>query len=146
MTTKATSTKFVKLQRGDGATSESFTTIGEIKSFDGPADDAPTLDASSFDSAVQEYIAGLPSPGEVSGTMNFVASDAQQQGLRSDLLAGTRRNFKLIFNDHPTTPTVFAFAAIVMHLSPSGSTNGILEQKFTLKRTGTTTYTYAPAV
>ena len=144
MATKAKSTKGVLLQRGDGGGSEVFTTIAEVKSFDGPTESAPDIEVSNFDSTAEEFIAGLPASGEVQMTLNFVGPDAQQQGLRTDLRAGTLRNFKLILNDHDTTKTTFAFAAIVKELGISGQTKAAVEAKCTLKLSGTPTVTYAP--
>lgn len=143
--TAAVSTRGLRLQRGDGATTEVFTTIGEVTDFTGPSETTEQLDATSFDSTAQEFIAGLPDNGEVSFDMNFVGSNAQQQGLRADLRAGTVRNFRLILNDHATTDTQFAFAAIVTNLSIQGASNAIIKASCTLKLTGAATVTYAPA-
>lgn len=146
MTTKATSSKGIKLQRGDGGGSEVFTTIGELTNVKGPSEKAPQLDATSFDSTAMEFIAGLSDGGEVTFDVNFVASNAQQQGLRTDHRAGTLRNFKLILNDHATTPTSIAFAAIVT--SPpdiAAGVNQVVKGSCSLKVSGQATWTYAPA-
>jgi hypothetical protein len=79
MTTKATSTKGIKLQRGDGAGSETFTTIAEVTNIKGPSEKAAQLDATSFDSDAMEFIAGLVDAGDLTFDVNFVASDVQQQ-------------------------------------------------------------------
>lgn len=146
MATKAKSTKGLRLQRGDGGGSEVFTTIGEVTNIKGPSEKAPQLDATSFDSTSMEFIAGLADGGEVTFDVNFVASDAQQQGLRTDLRAGTVRNFKLIVNDHATTPTTITFAAIVTAAPEiSGSVNQVIKSSCSLKVSGTATWSYAPA-
>jgi hypothetical protein len=144
MTTKATSTKGVKLQRGDGAGSETFTTIAEVLSWKGPTEKAPQLDASSFDSTAMEYISGLPDNGEVTFDVNWVGSDAQQQGLRTDLRAGTKRNFKLqLVDSGGVTPTIVSFAAIVTGAPElSGAVNQIVKGSCSLRITGQATYTY----
>jgi hypothetical protein len=146
MTTKATSTRGVKLQRGDGAATETFTTIAEIISFKGPSEKAPQLDATSFDSSAMEYIAGLPDNGELTAEVQYVGTDAQQQGLRSDLRAGTRRNFKLVLNDTPSggaNPTSIAFAAIVTQAPElGGGVNQVVKGSISLRITGTATWTY----
>ena len=64
MTSKATSTKGLKLQRGDGATSEAFTTIGEVTNIKGPSEKVDSLEVTSFDSTGKEYISGLTDAGE----------------------------------------------------------------------------------
>jgi hypothetical protein len=147
MTTKATSTKGIKLQRGDGAGSETFTTIAEVTNIKGPSEKAPQLDATSFDSTAMEYIAGLVDAGDLTFDVNFVASDVQQQALRTDLRAGTKRNFKLILADHPTTPTTVTFAAIITSAPElAGSVNQVLKGSCSVKITGLSTWTYAPVI
>lgn len=147
MTTKATSTKKVKLQRGDGGGPETFTTIAEIISFKGPTEKAPQLDATSFDSDAMEFIAGLPDNGELTAEVQYVGTDAQQQGLRTDLRAGTKRNFKLVLNDMPSggsNPTSIAFAAIVTQAPElGGGVNQVVKGSISLRISGTATWTYA---
>lgn len=147
MTTKATSTKFVKVQRGDGAASEVFTTIAEVTSFKGPSEKAPQLDATSFDSTAMEYISGLADNGELTFDVQFVGTDPQQQGLRTDLRNGTRRNFKIVLNDQPTggsNPTSVAFTAIVTGAPEiGGGVNQVVKGSCSLRITGTATWTYA---
>lgn len=146
MTTKATSTAGVKLQRGDGGGPEVFTTIAEITNVSGPSESAAQIDVTSFDSTSREFIAGLRDGGEISFDFNFVGSNLQQQGLRADLGAGAKRNFKLILNDHLTTPTTISFAAIVTAFSGmNGGVDAAVTASCTLKLSGDPTYTYAPA-
>ncbi len=146
MTTNAKSSIGVKLQRGDGAGSETFTTIGEVTSFKGPAEKAPQLDATSFDSTAMEYIAGLPDNGEVTFDCLFVGSNAQQQGLRTDLRAGTLRNFKLNLNDHVSDPTIVSFSAIVTGAPEiAASVNAVVKGSCSLRISGTPTWHYRPS-
>lgn len=146
MATNAKSSKNVKLKRGDGAGSEAFTTIGEVTSFKGPGEKAPQLDATSFDSTAMEFIAGLTDNGEITFDVNFVGSDAQQQGLRTDSRAGTLRNFKLDFNDHASDPTIASFAAIVTSPpEPSAAVNAIVKASCSLRISGTVTWHYRPS-
>ncbi len=145
MATKARSTKLTRLQIGDGGGSEVFTTVAECKNFTGPSDMIEQINVTSFDSSSQEFIStGQPDSGEVSFDMNYVGANAQQQQLRTDCRAGTLRNFKLIFNDHATTPTTIAFAAIITKLEPKGAVGSAYEQACTLKVSGTPIWTYAP--
>jgi hypothetical protein len=145
MTTKATSTKGVKLQRGDGGGPETFTTIAEVLSFKGPSEKAPQLDATSFDSVAMEFIAGLPDNGEITAEVQYVGSDAQQQGLRTDLRAGTKRNFKLVLNDSQgVQPTTVSFAAIVTQAPElGGGVNQVVKGSISLRISGQATWAYA---
>jgi hypothetical protein len=146
MATKAKSTKGTRLQIGDGGGSEVFTTIAECKNFTGPSDMVEQINVTSFDSSSQEYIStGQPDSGEVSFDMNFVGSNAQQQQLRTDCRSGVLRNFKLIKNDHATTPTTITFAAIVTKLEPKGDVGSAYSQSCSLKVSGTPSWSYAPS-
>ena len=142
----ATSTTGLKLQRGAGnGPPETFTTIGEVTDFSGPSESVEQIDVTSFDSTAKEYIASLPDSGEVTFGVNFVGSNAQQQGLRSDLRAGTVRNFKIIIKDDALEAgcTTVAFAAIVKNLDgPTGGVNAPITMKVTLKVSGQPTWTY----
>ncbi|HEY1089316.1 MAG TPA: phage tail tube protein [Archangium sp.] len=144
--TKAKSSKGIQLQRGDGGGSEVFTTIAEVTNITGPTENAGELDATSFDSTGMEFIGGLPDAGEVTFEVNFVGSNAQQQGLRTDSRAGTLRNFKLVLPDHATDPTTVAFSALVTKPPElSAAVNGVIKGSCTLKISGLPTWTYAPA-
>jgi hypothetical protein len=147
MTTKASSTRGVKLQRGDGGSPETFATIAEVTSFKGPSEKAPKIDATSFDSTAMEFIGGLPDNGEITAEVQFIATDAQQQGLRNDLRAGTKRNFKLVLNDMPVggaNPTSVAFAAIITQAPEiGGGVNQVVKGSITLVISGTAIWTYA---
>lgn len=146
MATNAKSSIGIKLKRGDGAGSETFTLIAEITSLKGPSEKAPQLDATSFDSTAMEFIAGLPDNGELTGELLFVGSNAQQQGLRTDLRAGTLRNFKLDLNDHASDPTVASFAAIVTQAPEvTAGVNQVVKGAFGLRISGSVSWHYRPS-
>jgi len=144
--TKAKPTKNTQIQRGDGGAPETFTTIGEVTSFNAPQVTVDQIEVTNFDSSAKEFISsGLADGGEIGLELNFVGSDAQQQGLRTDCYAGTTRNFKFIMNDHPTTKTTVTFSAFVKMLDgPKGGVGEAYKTAITLKVTGTPTWSYAP--
>lgn len=144
--TKAKSTKNTKVQRGDGAVSESFTTIGELTSFGAPGREQGEIDVTNFDSTAKEFIGdGLADGGTIQLDMNFVGGDGQQQGLRTDCESGVTRNFKIILNDHASTPTTFSFPAIVKKVDgPKGSIGEAYKMSVTLRVAGADTRSYAP--
>jgi hypothetical protein len=144
VTTKAKASRGTLLQRGDGATSEVFTTIAEVKSVKGPGPKVGTLDATSQDSVAKEFVADIPDYGDVSLSMIWVGSDAQQQGLQTDMDNGTARNFKLIKNDHASTKSTINFTAIVTSLEHDAPESGVYPLMCTLKVTGKPTISYAP--
>lgn len=148
MATKAKAAKGTAIKRGDGGGSEVFTTIGEVISFSGPGESVETIDATSFDSTGAEFISSaLVEAGELTLEVNFVGSDAQQQGLRADLRAGTLRNFQVILNDHTSNKTTIAISAIVTNFDgPSAaSPRDKYVANITIKPSGLPTITYAPA-
>ncbi len=145
MTSKATSTKHSKVQRGDGATPENFTTIAEVTGFKGPSAKATTIDVTSMDSDAMEFKPGLVDNGEVSIDFLFVGSDQQQQGLVADIAAGTMRNHRLVANDHLATPSTATFLGLVTGHDLSGALNSALKGSATIKISGVITRTFAPA-
>lgn len=145
MATKAKAAKGTLLKRGDGGGSEIFTTIGEVTTFSGPSMSNTAIEASSFDSTWAEFIAGLPDAGEVTFEAHWVGSNAQQQGLRTDLDNGTLRNFTITLNDHASSPSSVAFSAIITALEIGGDgPNSAYSLSCTLKISGEPTFTYAP--
>jgi len=121
MTTNAKTSQGIQLKRGDGATTEVFTLIAEINSIDGPDEKAKQIDVSTLDSTGHEYIAGLFEGGSIKITGNSVFSNAQQTGLRADMISGVRRNFKLLLTDTVTTsPTTYSFTAVVVAFGIKG--------------------------
>jgi hypothetical protein len=141
---KAKSTKGFKVQRdSDGA--GTYVTIGEVTAHTGPSEKSTAIDVTNYDSDGFESIAGLADGGELTFDCNFIGPDVQQQGMRTDMRAGTKRNYKLIFTDHDTTPTTVIFSALVTQApEPSGSVNNKVGAKATLKVQGIPTWTYAP--
>lgn len=133
------------LQRGDGGGSEVFTTIAEVVSIKGPGTKVGTIDATSQDSLAKEFVAEIPDYGEISADVIWVASDTQQQGLQTDLDAGTVRNFKLVKNDHASSKSTIAFSAIVTSWEHDAPAGGLYKMSLTLKISGKPTITYAPA-
>lgn len=144
--TKAKSTKNTKVQRGDGGGPEVFTTIGEVTSFGAPSREQGEIVVTNFDSAGVEKIGdGLADGGAIQLEMNFVGGDAQQQGLRADVESGVTRNFKIILNDHLSTPTTFSFPALVKKCEgPKGAIGEAYKMTVTLSVAGPDTRSYAP--
>jgi predicted secreted protein len=144
MSSNAKSAKGTKLQIGDGAGTEVFTTIAEIVSVSGPEAKTGTIDVTSFDSTVREKISdGLVDGGEVSFEMLFVGSNAQQQALRTDAAAGTKRNFKLLVPDDTldASKSTFAFPALVKLGPVTGSVGDAVKMNCTLEVAGAVTFT-----
>ncbi len=142
---KAKSSKGSKVQRGDGLTPENFTTIAEVTGFKGPSSKATTIDVTSMDSEAMEFVPGLVDHGEVSIDFNFIGSDAEQQGLVTDIVAGTLRNHRIIANDHAVAPSTATFLAMVTGHDLSGGVNAALKGSASLKISGAITRTFRPS-
>jgi predicted secreted protein len=146
MASKATVARAVKLQRGDGGGTEVFTTIAEVTNVSGPNESAEQIEVTSFDSTAREFKAAIPDSGEVTFEMQFIGENAQQQGLRADLRAGTVRNFKLIIPDRTLENDCSrcSFSAIITDLSgPQAAVGAAFTQSCTLKVSGQPTWNYA---
>lgn len=131
--------KGVILKRGDGASPESFTAVGQV--FGGPAGPSYTQDQldvtdSSSPSGFREFIGGLMDAGEVSGELHFDPSNATHNdaaGLIKTLKDGVLKNFQILFPD--TKKVTFAALVTAMELD-AGGVDGKLTASFTLKISG----------
>lgn len=141
----ATNSQGVTIKRGNSVSgaSSSYTLIAEILSFSGPNETAKQIEVTSLDSTAKEYIGGLVDGGEVSFEMNFLGGNAQQQGIRSDMVGRLKRDWTVILNDAVTTvPTSFTFTAVVTAFSMKGSVDNPVTASVTLKMTGAPTIVY----
>lgn len=130
-----------KLLVGDGAGPEVFTAVAEIRNIGGPEVSVDTTDVTPHSTGTpwRHFVPTLIDGGEVSLDLNFLPAAADQAALRADMLARTKRNFKVQW---PITPTAqqAAFAAYVTKLSPPAPHDGELSASMTLKITGPVTF------
>lgn len=124
------------LKVGDGGGSETFTTVPGITSISGPSMSLDVVDVSDMSSTWKEYDNALIDGGEIQCSGNFISGNAVQNGLQDDFIAGTLRNFQVVWIDGPTTWTVPCF---ITSWEPGGEVNGKLTLSFTLKISGTVT-------
>jgi predicted secreted protein len=120
---------------GDGAGSETFTTIAEVKDITGPSETVDTIEVTSQDSTgnTKEYIASLKDGGEVSFPMNFVSS-AAQTAIHTDMQNRTRRNFKIVTTH--ASPVTMTFAAFITQMGHTFQVADVAMRNVTLKITG----------
>lgn len=141
MTTGALAAYGVLLKIGNGATSETFTTIAEVRDIEGPGLKLETKEVTSHDSGGwREYIGTLLEGGEVSFELNFIPTNATQSysaGLIEDMVNRTKRNFQIIWSD--TGNTTWAFTALVAEFNPSAGVEDELMAEVTLQITGAPT-------
>ncbi len=125
---------------GGSAGTEIFTTIAEVKSVGGPNMQGSTIDVTSMDSAnrTREFISSLIDPGDLTWAMNFLPATAGHQGIYTDMLNGTKRNFQIVWTD--AASTTCALVAIVTGYQITSNIDAALEANITTKITGTPTW------
>ena len=127
------------LQVGDGDPTETFTTIAEVKDIRGPKIKQNSEEATNHSSpnGWEEFVGHTKGGGTVVFDVNFVPTGATHDastGLLADLVAGTLRNFQLVFPDSGST--TWAFAALVQDFEPGAPVKGILTASITLQISG----------
>ena len=131
------------LKIGDGAGSESFTTIVEVTDVGWGGMKVSLADVTNHGSvnAFKEVVPTTVDPGQVKFSVNFLPSALTQSftyGLLRDIAARNKRNFQLVF---PTpAPTTWAFSAYVTGFDQKGPADGKLAADFTLDITGYPTF------
>lgn len=128
------------LQSSDMEVTPAFTTIPEVRNIGGPELSVESVEATSLDSTggYKEYISGLKDGGSVSFELNYTGH-AQQQLLRTDLAAGTLRDYRITWPNSPAT--VVDFAATVESFSMTTEPNAPVSVSVTLKISGAPTWT-----
>lgn len=139
MATAAKSSFGTFLKLGDGATSETFTTIAEVQDISGPKLSLDTEEVTSHSSTAgwAEFIGTLLDGGEVSFDINWLPAHATQSysaGLLRDMVNRTLRNFQLVV---PAAATLtWTFAALVTAFEPDLPVKGKQGSSITLKLSG----------
>ena len=137
MATVAVSSHGTLLKIGDGAGSETFTTIGEVMDISGVGISVRNTEVTSHDSSGwAEFISTIREIGEVTFTINFnnVATQGFSGGLYLDALNRTKRNFQIVI---PTTSSkTGSFAALVQEFKLDTPVDGAITASLTLKGTG----------
>ena len=124
---------------GDGATTEVFTTVAQVKSISGPGLSMDAIDATHHSSTAgwREYIGGLLDGGEVSFDINYDPVENTHDagtGLLKDMSDKTVRNFQVVFPD--TATTTWTVAALVTGFEVGAPIDDILSAAVTLKLSG----------
>lgn len=125
------------LKIGDGASSESFTTIAEVTDIGGPelALEISEVTSHSSTNGWKEKIGALLDGGQVSFSINYIPTNVTHNntaGLIKDMTARTLRNFTLTFPD----TTVWSFSALVVGFSPTEPIDNALTADVTLEISG----------
>jgi predicted secreted protein len=126
------------LKQGNGAATEVFTTIAEVRDIGlGLSVDPVDVTNHGSTNAWRERIAGLKDGGEVSFDVNWIPTDATHDattGVLNDMENGTARNFQIVFPD--PSSTTWSFTAIVTAFNPSAPVGEQLSVSITFTVTG----------
>ena len=131
------------LQVGDGAVSEAFTTIAELRSLKGPSIKADVIDVTTHNTATpfKRFISGLLDGGDVTFDVNFIPQDpthSYSAGLLADMLNRTRRNFQIVFPDVGTT--TWLIPGIITGFDMTSDPTDVLKASITVKVAGPPTF------
>ena len=122
-----------QLQRGGVLSTDAFTSLHEVISFDAPSVQADEIEATHFESpeGYKEFIAGKKDAGEATATLNWrpdLYSD--QASLQSDAADGLLRYYRFIL---PGAVQTYTFRAFVKGMKPDVSANGALTMAVTFR-------------
>jgi predicted secreted protein len=120
--------------------SGTYTTIAEVKSISGPTGESDEIDVTNHDSVgdYREFVRGLIDAGEITTSVNWQPDIAIHQQLHSDQAAGTKRNWRINWNQM-TVPWGLSFEAFVKTLGFENPVDNVLAGNATLRVTGATT-------
>lgn len=132
-----------KIKMGDGASPETFATLGNLGDFE-DSDTYEMVETTNHSSPSnrREYIAGLVDGAEISLPVNYDPNDATHDastGVQSK--KGQTVNFRL---EEPQNSTGYQFAAVVTGVTKAYPVADKMVMTITLKKTGAIT-TYAVA-
>jgi hypothetical protein len=91
----------ILLKAGDGATPEVFVAVAEIVSLKPPQLSRNEIDVSTHNAASDAKILGMLRKGQVTGTLNWIPTDAthsdQAGGIMADILGNVKRNWRITY-------------------------------------------------
>lgn len=123
------------LQRESSLGSGSFTTVANVKSWDGPSTENPEIDVTTLSSIAKEFVGGLVDFGDLSMELNFDPNNATHQQIFADMEASppTVTGWRISF----VNPTInFKWSAFVKSFSISGEVDNIISGSLTLRLSG----------
>jgi hypothetical protein len=125
------------IKRGNAATPEVFTAIGEVGDIDGPTLKASMEDATSHSSTGEftETVPTLLDMGDIKFQLNFIPTDAghgASAGMVYDWKNKVKHNYQMVFPDS----TTWTFACYVAEMKFKAKVKGLLTADVTLTITG----------
>jgi hypothetical protein len=100
----------ILLKRGDGASPEVFVTLAENVTLKPPQLSRNEIDVSTHNAGTEAKILGMLRKGQVTGTCNWLPTDASHGtasgGMLADVLANVKANWRI---DYPDALTSWTF-------------------------------------
>jgi hypothetical protein len=127
------------LSRGDAASPEVFTGVGDVVSIAGPAITKDEIEVTALDSAAKEFIGALDDPGEITMELNWNPQDSEHVNLRTDAEGSVVRNYRVIWSD--VSGTTVTFAAEVMEFTLNTEANDAVKASTRMKISGSLIWT-----
>lgn len=124
--------------RGDGASPEAFTTVGDVVSLGGPQIQKDEIEITALDSTAKEFLGALDDPGELSLELNWNPQDTQHVALRQDAEGTAQRNYRIVFND--VSSTQIDLTGEVMEFSLNTEPNDAVKASIRIKVSGALTW------
>lgn len=131
--------KGTQLQREDTPGSGTFTTVAEVRSIEGPGNDADEIEVSNMDSGdYKEFKRGLIDAGQIQFAANWFFHATHSQIL-TDQAAGTVSTWRIRWASMSPVKTA-TFSAFVKTASFSNNPNDVVQANVTLRVSGAVTY------
>jgi len=122
------------LSRGDAASPEVFTAVGDVISIAGPAITKDEIEVTALDSTAKEFIGALDDPGEITMEINWNPQDSEHVNLRTDAEGAVVRNYRIVWADLSSTQVTFS--AEVMEFSLNTEANDAVKGSVRMKISG----------
>lgn len=118
----------------DGSSPETFLTIGEVVSIDGPGGNADVIDVSDLESDYREKRIGLLDEGQVTIEFKYDPDDTGQEAARAARNTREVSTFRITCPDSPAT--TFTFQAYVSGFPLNFAVSDVIRGTMTLEITG----------
>jgi hypothetical protein len=127
----------ILLKAGDGASPEVFAAVAEIVSLKPPQKSRNEIDVSTHNAGYASIL-GMLRTGQVTGTLNWVPTDATHAAILADIDANTKRNWQITFP--PSGLPSWTFPGRVQLMDPQeAGVDGALQVAFALTIDGAIT-------
>lgn len=137
MSTNALNSQGVIIAISSSVSPDSFTTIPEVKSINGPSGSGSIIDTTDLSSTAREKVMGLMDEGQVSLDLNYIPNNAVHELLRNQRATKALCLFRITFTD--SSSTKYTFSGYVTGFAVSAGVDASLAASVTIEITGAVT-------